>query len=451
MDWQTVDERDEAGLLSEEETDDDHGLGDELDDSDDEEKEEERTAAIVIAEEGRGLIVRGDGLPLVQLQVEPGTTHLLVGSSSTPNAMPSFLANTLPHICNTLLALDISANFLVAIPPALASCACLEELNIASNPLRVLPVFLSDLTSLRVLIADSTGISTLPESFSELDKLHTLSVRRNKMNALPSWLCLLFSLQTLYVDGNPFQGPWKALVEPLLAKIPMTPAYPLSTPMWPLPSASIPGSSAGTETDMDDLSDPPTFEHDGVFTLSPEEEDTITPERAPFLGQVGRVPNSAPIVDSQLARRGLTRTRTTPNRTVYEKSRVNETSMIDSKGSLSVQHSTMTPVEDSGYLGDRHEVRKMKSAGDLRGNFTPEPQLPAASSRSPPVGNAVRPSLTHYATSASSSNLLNVRETETDPLVIPKRFASLGVNSRTPSKSASGSRPTITRSLWDNI
>ena len=72
MGWQTVDERDEVGLLSEEESDDDHGLGDDLDDEDEEEKEEERTAAVVIAEEGRGLIVRGDGIPLVQLQVEPG-------------------------------------------------------------------------------------------------------------------------------------------------------------------------------------------------------------------------------------------------------------------------------------------------------------------------------------------------------------------------------------------
>jgi hypothetical protein len=90
-----------------------------------------------------------------------------------------------------------------------------------------------------MLIADSTGISTLPETFFELDKLHTLSVQRNKMNALPSWLCLLFSLQTLYVDGNPFQGPWKALVEPLLAEGPMTPMYPTSTLTWPLPSASI--------------------------------------------------------------------------------------------------------------------------------------------------------------------------------------------------------------------
>lgn len=77
MGWQAVDERDEAGLSSEEE-DDDHGLGDDLDDEDEEEKEEERTAAVVIAEEGRGLIMRGDGIPLVQLQVEPGMTKHLV-------------------------------------------------------------------------------------------------------------------------------------------------------------------------------------------------------------------------------------------------------------------------------------------------------------------------------------------------------------------------------------
>lgn len=62
MGWQTVDERDETGM-SEEETDDDHCL--EEDDEDEEEKEEERTSAVVIAEEGRGLIVHGDGIPIV--------------------------------------------------------------------------------------------------------------------------------------------------------------------------------------------------------------------------------------------------------------------------------------------------------------------------------------------------------------------------------------------------
>lgn len=380
-----------------------------------------------------------------------------MGSSSTPNAMPSFLASTLPQISNTLLALDISANFLVAVPPALASCLCLEELNIASNPLRVLPVFLSNLTSLRVLIADATGISTLPDSYCELDKLHTLSVRRNKMNALPSWLCLLFSLQTLFVDGNPFQGPWKALVDPLLAKVPMTPAYPPSTPVWPLPSASTASSANGNDTDTDDFSDPPTADQDGKFTLSPEDEDTITPERSPFIGRDGRAttqPNSVAWREGQLpqqpenqARRGLTRTRTTPNRAAYDRSRTDSgTSPADSPAP---QQPPAKPVADSGYFDARHEVRRMKSAGELRGT-TPEPSIPEAVPRHLPIGSPARPIMTHYATSASSSNLLNTPETESD-LVVPKRFASLGVSSRSPSKSVSGSRPALTQSLWDNI
>ena len=90
----------------------------------------------------------------------PGTTHLLLASLATPNSLPTLLSQTLPNIANTLLALDISANYLGALPPALATCIQLTELNIANNPLRVLPVWLAGLKGLRVLIADVTGIST---------------------------------------------------------------------------------------------------------------------------------------------------------------------------------------------------------------------------------------------------------------------------------------------------
>ncbi|KAF7982007.1 hypothetical protein HWV62_30240 [Athelia sp. TMB] len=451
MGWQPVDERDEVGL-SEDDTDDDPCLTEDLDDEeDDEDKEEETTSAVKVVEEGGGLIVRGDGVPIVQLQVETGTTHMLVGSSSTPNAMPAFLANTLPMICNTLLALDISANFLVAVPPALASCYCLEELNIASNPLRVLPVFLSHLTSLRVLIADSTGISTLPETFSELDKLHTLSVRRNKMLNLPSWLCLLSSLQTLFVDGNPFQGPWKALVEPLLAKIPATPIYPLSTPALPLESAlSTPGSFTDTDTDVgEDNSDPPT--RDGSVAPSTEEEDTIMPQRAPFLGRATTTPNLAPNDPSAPIRQGLSRTRTTPNRSAYEKAR---SPAGKSMAELREPSPGASPsaLEDAEYFGMAHhrEMRRMKSAGDLRGGTTPEPPVPAAIPRSPPIATPQRPSLTQYSESSSASNPLGL-QVETDPgLIVPKRFASLGA-SRSQPRTPNGSRTALTKSLWDNI
>ena len=70
MGWQTVDEKDEVAM-SEEETDDDHHLGEEEEDEE-KEKEEERTSAAVIADEGRGLIVHGENLPIAQLHVQPG-------------------------------------------------------------------------------------------------------------------------------------------------------------------------------------------------------------------------------------------------------------------------------------------------------------------------------------------------------------------------------------------
>jgi hypothetical protein len=65
MGWQTVDERDEVGLTTDDETDDLGAEDDEIDD-----KEDERTSAAVVAEEGRGLIVKGESI--VQLRVEPG-------------------------------------------------------------------------------------------------------------------------------------------------------------------------------------------------------------------------------------------------------------------------------------------------------------------------------------------------------------------------------------------
>ncbi|KAF8078424.1 hypothetical protein FPV67DRAFT_1404178 [Lyophyllum atratum] len=444
MGWQAVDERDETGM-SEEETDDDHPL----DDEEEEEKEEERTSAVVIAEEGRGLIVHGDSVPIVQLNVPPGTTHLLIGSSSTPNAMPGFLTSTLPQICHSLLALDISANFLGALPPVLAICENLEELNIAFNPLRVLPVFLADLINLRVIIADSTGISTLPDTLVDLDKLHTISVRKNKLHALPSWLCLLPALKTLCIDGNPFQGPWKALVEPLLAKIPMSPMYPPSTPVFPLPSASIRGSSIEAETDntdTDDLSDsgPPSAGLDDE-SFSPEDEDhTITPARAaPVLGRsvTSPLPLNPP---APTQTRGLTRTRTTPNRAHFEQSKASKTNQPPGNQQEPVPK---TP-EDPGRPADR-ELRKMKSAGDLqRGKGTG--LLTTQLGPSPPV----RPGLAHYATSASSSNLLSTTSDSPERPAMAKRFATMGpspVPGSSPSRSASsGIRPQLTRSLWDN-
>lgn len=64
-----MDERDELGMTSEEETDDDILMDDE---DEPEDADEEVTSAMMIAEEGRGIIVRGDDMPITQVQVNPG-------------------------------------------------------------------------------------------------------------------------------------------------------------------------------------------------------------------------------------------------------------------------------------------------------------------------------------------------------------------------------------------
>ncbi|KAF8633990.1 hypothetical protein AX15_001166 [Amanita polypyramis BW_CC] len=458
MSWQPVNERDEAGV-SDDETDDDVVLLDPMQVH----LGEERTSAAVIADEGRGLIVQAGTTPLVTLQNQvpsgeqytlrymisilleyTGTTHLLLGSSITPNAMPVFLTNVLPQISRTLLALDISANFLNALPPVLAICECLEELNVASNPLRVFPVFLADLTNLRVIIADSTGITTLPDALVDLERLHTISIRRNKLHALPSWLCLLPALQTLCIDGNPFQGPWKALVEPLLAKVPMTPSYPPSTPVYP---ASHAGDTETDASDIEDLSDNEiTNTMPNASPQSPDEEDnTITPEHAPFLGRVRTLPQQekqAP-PPSQSTTRPLTRTRTTPNRSYYDQTRAKiDTTTTDQR---IPRVSNAKSQEDSGYMGD-HELRKMKSAGDLRHT---KMSLPGSGDGDRPF---VRPSLSQYSGSHSYSNLLSMK-TPSDFQHAAKRFASLGPSSGfgDPSRSSTSSRRSVTKSIWDNI
>ena len=346
----------------------------------------------------------------------------------------------LPQISHSLLALDISANFLGALPPVLADCENLEELNVSSNPLRVLPVFLADLINLRVLIADSTGISTLPETIVDLDKLHTVSVRRNKLNALPSWLCRLPVLQTLRVDGNPFQGPWKALVEPLLAKVPISQVHTPLTPAlpWSAGVQSIPDTENDTDTDFSD----PDVASPGVNNHE-EEDYTITPARAPFLGRSTTSPlpltaSSPPVIQSK----PLARTRTTPNRTYFEQTHGKSIAIPD-------LHARNVPAEiraEGQESSGEREVRKMKSAGDLRRGK---------------IANAVnasdgmpRPALSHYPTSISSSNLLNMGGGEVAPdQTYNKRFATLGPNSQLmpPSRPpVNAARPQLSQSMWDN-
>ena len=252
------------------------------------------------------------------------------------------------------------------------------------------------------------------------------------MHSLPGWLCLLSSLETLLVDGNPFQGPWKALVEPLLTKvIPNSPLYPPSTPVFPSAAGSVTSADVDTDTDTEDLEQSPNI---GLNPVSPEDEDhTMTPARA----QLERATTSPYPFDSTSrgSGGGLTRNRTTPNRAYYEKSR----------GSAITPNPNPQPVvPDNRNLGER-EVRRMKSATELRETKS---QGPSPS----------RSTYTHYGTSLSSSNLLIsespqmiAQSPSLEMKVPPKRFASLGVTGSPTRVSANRSRPPLSNTGWDTV
>jgi hypothetical protein len=213
------------------------------------------------------------------------------------------------------------------------------------------------------------------------------------MYFLPSWLCLLSSLQTLLVDGNPFHGPWKALMEPLLAKGVPGSAYPPSTPNLPLPLYSAQDTDSNTDTDVGDSL---AYQFNGRIQ---EDEDTITPFRTPVL----EPPASAPVISS----RGVMRTRTNPNSSYFEKHRENWNGPSGSSPATT-EHSNGNPA-NSARINEK-ELRRMKSAGELR-------QSPTSNFSS--VSSQGRLTRSQYGTSASSTNLL------ADSGSFPQRFATV--------------------------
>ena len=87
-DWDAVDEREEFGLTTDEETDQEGehdfvaGMTEDTDDNDDEDDEDDddeldadRTAAVFMAEEGLGMIIHGEGLPVDRLVIRPGEIY----------------------------------------------------------------------------------------------------------------------------------------------------------------------------------------------------------------------------------------------------------------------------------------------------------------------------------------------------------------------------------------
>ena len=246
------------------------------------------------------------------------------------------------------------------------------------------------------------------------------------------------SASCLAIDGNPFQGPWKALVEPLLAKVATSHVHSPSTP-W---SAGTP-SIVDTENDTDtDLSDHGPASPGSNNYVKEEEDHTITSARPPLLERSPTAPlpltaSGSPLIQSK----PLTRTRTTPSRAYYEQARGKS---IAVPPDLRVRN---VPVENraEGPNSGEREIRKMKSAGDLRRGKNPLIIN---------VGDEMpRPACPPSISSANLSDMGGGGGGVTPDQTYNKRFATLGPNAQLilPSRPpVNAARPQLSQSMWNS-
>lgn len=118
-----------------------------------------------------------------------------------------------------------------------------------------------------------------------LKALNVLSIRRNKLMALPAWFARLPALERLELEGNPFQGPWRALLTPLIASRPMVSA-----------GISVPGDvlrqqqqqpASSSNSNMNSLYGPGLSMYNDASPIQPSHEATLAsnefPRNAPQL------------------------------------------------------------------------------------------------------------------------------------------------------------------------
>jgi Leucine-rich repeat (LRR) protein len=408
-----LDDRGDPGLTTDEETDHDDDFDHEGDSFGSILIEQAQTKAAVIADEGRGAIINAEGMPVNRIPALHGkpnhqliyalydfflsleTTHLLLSSSSTPNSIPSFLLTNLPNLSTTLLALDISANFLLSLPASLTTLTVLEELNVSSNPLRVLPTFLSSLhRSLRILIADSVGLTSLPIEMTCMKRLNVISLRRNKLHSVPDCVAGMDSLEELKLDGNIFLGPWKALVDPLLANY-----------QPPTPQVAISGACSTISISDDEM--PATLEEEHTIRAPVQSSISSSPRilTAPVNGGFGDHSGLAP----------LGRNRTLPTHYPVPRS---PTPDARPPGQTRSQYHDNTPVAPDPPPA----MRRMKSANELRDHRKTAPARPG-------TGRSIIQSGENKATiplSRSSSHRYGGEESPTGDLGSKYATLSLG-------------------------
>ena len=227
------------------------------------------------------------------------------------------------------------------------------------------------------------------------------------------------------------------------------------------PQSSINPAHENGGPDLEDLSDPDAS-NPGPSAFSPpvDEDQTVTMER-PLLGRTKTTPH--PIdnptrLSAELTSKPLTRTRTTPNRAYYEQNRAKSTAGLPSDPQ--VVHQAPPGRPDEAPYGGPNEIRKMKSAGDLRRTRAATTQNGSDMPQRPPIAQGSLSSsnlLNSAASGGSGSPGPNPNLAASAESSYPKRFASLGPNSQVSSRpppsgkrpTTAGGRPQLSQSLWE--
>jgi len=102
--------------------------------------------------------------------------------------------------------LDLSDQYLAAVPPELAKLKNLKYLNLSNNPIRTLPEWVGKLKKLEKLIINNCQLSQLPASLASLAQLRHLEARQNQIDRLPDSFVQLGQLRHLDLCENKLSG-----------------------------------------------------------------------------------------------------------------------------------------------------------------------------------------------------------------------------------------------------
>ncbi len=101
--------------------------------------------------------------------------------------------------------LDLTDNFITAIPAGISNMVSLEVLNLSGNKITGLPAELLQLKNLKVLNLSNNPLKQLPEWIGQFEHLEELDLTQTQLECLPGLFVNLKVGNKIYLKKNPFK------------------------------------------------------------------------------------------------------------------------------------------------------------------------------------------------------------------------------------------------------